>query len=145
MFNFTVKNTMKKYFIFIIICSSLFYACKKKPKCCCTNMSVSIYVRLIDSSQQNKIDTTYLKRNNTLYSFLQEDSISTFTIYANTDSVKIEEKKITTQYLHITSTDTDTILTEIQEVCGYQCTKVWYNGILKYDNNDGNRFLNIVK
>jgi hypothetical protein len=127
------KYRMKKYVILLSLISLLFNACKEKPKCCCIILDVNIGIGLTDSSKSNKIDTNFLKRNNTIYNFTNYDSVFLFTINASLDSAKTGEIINTTSYLKISSTDTDTIVTEIDgTICGFRCNKVWYNGVLKY-------------
>jgi hypothetical protein len=139
---------MKKYVILLSLISSIFNACKEKPKCCCIILDVNIGIGLTDSSRSNKIDTAFLKRNNTIYNFTNYDSVFLFTINASLDSAKTGEIINTTSYLKISSTDTDTIVTEIDgTICGFRCNKIWYNGVLKYQGgiSPSGRMIEITK
>jgi hypothetical protein len=135
---------MKKYVIVLSLIVFLFNACKK-PKCCCTNFSIGIDLQLTDSSKNGTIDTGFLKTNNDLQYFQSTDSIISFGLMANIDSTEDDMKRITTNLLKISASDTDTILTEITGTCGRSISKIWYNGVLKFPNSMYNNIIVITK
>lgn len=139
---------MKKYVFVLLLTGLLFSACKDNHKCCCTIIDIDIGIGLTDSSRSNTIDTNFLKRNNTIYSFTNYDSVFLFSINASLDSAKTGTIINTTSYLKISSTDTDTIVTEIDgTICGFRCNKIWYNGVLKYQGSisPSGRMIEITK
>ena len=135
---------MKKYVIVLSLIVFLFNACKK-PKCCCTNFSIGIDLQLTDSSKNGTIDTGFLKTNNDLQYFQSTDSIISFGLMANIDSTEDDMKRITTNLLKTSASDTDTILTEITGTCGRSISKIWYNGVLKFPNSMYNNIIVITK
>ena len=123
----------------------LFGACKEEPKCCCTNFSIGLDIQLLDSSKNGSIDTNFLKTNNDLQYFQSTDSIISFGLMANIDSTEDDMKRITTNLLKTSASDTDTILTEITGTCGRSISKIWYNGVLKFPNSMYNNIIVITK
>ncbi len=123
---------MKKNISIIVFSILLFCACKKELECCCVNVRADFNITILDSLAV--VDTSYLKNHNHLYYFNSTDSFIYIGFYANLDSTKNDELVKTTRLLHLSTTDTDTIETEINGHCGRYVTKIWYNGILQPDS-----------
>lgn len=160
-----------KSFLFLILPFILIVACEKENHNAQSVLDVNIYITVWDIAGHNLLDPGYMgsfkedsiklfylingvteevynpnqlyPRNFDIFNDIWPDSsIYKIQISPNIDDSSL--KPIT--YIQWNSYDTDTIICEYRREKGLiSCTKVWFNGQLKWDDNKTSRTFQIVK